>query len=52
MIRGADLLLRSLAQSGVELCLANPGTSEMHLVAALDAAPSIRAVLTLSLIHI
>lgn len=47
MIRGADLLLRSLAQSGVELCLANPGTSEMHLVAALDAAPSIRAVLTL-----
>lgn len=46
-MRGADLLMRSLAQSGVELCLANPGTSEMHLVAALDAAPGIRPVLTL-----
>ncbi len=46
-MRGADLLLRSLAESGVEICFANPGTSEMHLVAALDAAPSIRPVLTL-----
>lgn len=46
-MRGADLLMRSLAQAGVELCLANPGTSEMHLVKALDAAPGMRAVLTL-----
>lgn len=46
-MRGADLLMRSLAQAGVELCLANPGTSEMHLVKALDAAPGMRAILTL-----
>lgn len=46
-MRGADLLMRSLAQAGVETCFANPGTSEMHLVAALDAAPGIRPVLTL-----
>ncbi|MCC6929950.1 MAG: acetolactate synthase large subunit [Gemmatimonadaceae bacterium] len=39
--------MRSLAQAGVELCLANPGTSEMHLVKALDAAPAMRSVLTL-----
>ena len=46
-MRGADLLMRSIAQSGVETCFANPGTSEMHLVAALDAAPGVRPVLTL-----
>lgn len=46
-MRGADLLMRSLAQSGVETCFANPGTSEMHLVAALDAAPGVRPILTL-----
>ena len=46
-MRGADLLMRSLAECGVEICFANPGTSEMHLVAALDAAPGIRPVLTL-----
>jgi len=46
-MRGADLLLHSLVQSGVEICFANPGTSEMHLVAALDAVPALRPVLTL-----
>lgn len=46
-MRGADLILRSLVQSGVELCFANPGTSEMHLVAALDGVPALRPVLTL-----
>ncbi|MBN8605471.1 MAG: acetolactate synthase large subunit [Caulobacterales bacterium] len=35
------------AREGVRACFANPGTSEMHLVAALDAAPSIRPVLCL-----
>jgi len=44
---GAHVLMRSLAASGVEICFANPGTSEMHLVAALDQAPGIRPVLTL-----
>lgn len=46
-MRGADQLTRSLAAGGVEICFANPGTSEMHLVAALDEAPAIRPVLTL-----
>ncbi len=45
---GAEALLRTLVSSGVTTCFANPGTSEMHLVAALDAVPSIRAVLTLA----
>ena len=45
---GAEALLRTLASSGVTTCFANPGTSEMHLVAALDAVPSMRPVLTLA----
>ncbi len=44
---GAQALLRSLVASGVDVCFANPGTSEMHLVAALDGVPEMRAVLTL-----
>ncbi len=46
-MRGADSLMRSLAESGIEICFANPGTSEMHLVAGLDAAPGVKPVLTL-----
>src|SRR6266536_1503729 len=33
-MNGAEAVLRTLAGSGVSLCLANPGTSEMHMVAA------------------
>jgi acetolactate synthase-1/2/3 large subunit len=44
---GAESLVRTLAASGVELCFANPGTSEMHFVAALDRIPGVRCVLTL-----
>jgi acetolactate synthase-1/2/3 large subunit len=44
---GAHALLRSLLASGVDTCFANPGTSEMHFVAALDGVPGMRAVLTL-----
>ena len=44
---GAEAMLRTLAGSGVTLCLANPGTSEMHMVAALDEVPQMRAVLCL-----
>ena len=33
---GAESLLQTLAMSGAELCFMNPGTSEMHFVAALD----------------
>jgi acetolactate synthase-1/2/3 large subunit len=44
---GAHALLRSLVANGVDTCFANPGTSEMHFVAALDGVPGMRAVLTL-----
>lgn len=44
---GAEALLRTLVASGVEACFANPGTSEMHFVAALDRVPRMRAVLAL-----
>jgi thiamine pyrophosphate-dependent acetolactate synthase large subunit-like protein len=41
-VNGAESLLRSLVAGGVELCVANPGTSEMHFVAALDRVPGMR----------
>src|SRR4030095_8823956 len=46
-MNGAEALIRTAAACGVEICFANPGTTEMHLVAALDAAPGVRAVLGL-----
>jgi acetolactate synthase I/II/III large subunit len=46
-VNGAQALLRSLVAGGVDTCFANPGTSEMHFVAALDTVPQMRAVLTL-----
>src|ERR1700739_232190 len=46
-MNGAESLLRSLVANGVEVCFANPGTSEMHFVAALDQVPEMRAVLAL-----
>ena len=46
-MNGAESLMRAAAQAGFELCLANPGTTEMHLVEALDATPQIRPVLGL-----
>jgi len=45
---GAEALVRTLLASGVEACFANPGTSEMHFVAALDRAPGMRCVLGLA----
>src|SRR5882672_1689730 len=44
---GAESLVRTLLASGVDTCFANPGTSEMHFVAALDRAPGMRCVLGL-----
>jgi len=44
---GAQSLLSTLVASGVDVCFANPGTSEMHFVAALDDVPAMRGVLTL-----
>ncbi|MFL5427979.1 MAG: thiamine pyrophosphate-binding protein, partial [Myxococcales bacterium] len=43
---GAEAVLRTAAAAGVEVCFANPGTTEMALVSALDDVP-IRAVLGL-----
>jgi len=44
---GAESLVRTLIASGVDTCFANPGTSEMHFVAALDRAPGMRSILGL-----
>lgn len=44
---GAEALVRTLIAGGVETCFANPGTSEMHFVAALDRIPGVRCVLGL-----
>lgn len=44
---GADTLVGTLADHGVTACFANPGTSEMHLVQALDREPRIRSILCL-----
>src|ERR1700678_1309942 len=46
-MNGAESLMRSLLAGGVETCFTNPGTSEIHLVAALDRTPEIRCVLGL-----
>src|SRR5689334_15216223 len=46
-MNGAESLVRTLVSSGVEVCFANPGTSEMHFVAALDRVEGMRAVLGL-----
>lgn len=46
-MNGAECLLRTLVANGVELCLANPGTSEMQFVGALDRVPGLRGVLCL-----
>lgn len=46
-LTGAEALVATLADNGVTACFANPGTSEMHLVTALDGEPRIRSVLCL-----
>ena len=46
-MNGAQALMQTLSDSGVEVCFANPGTSEMQLVAALDQQQGMRAVLGL-----
>jgi acetolactate synthase-1/2/3 large subunit len=46
-MNGAHCLVRTLVASGVDLCLTNPGTSEMHVVAALDRVDGMRCVLGL-----
>jgi len=46
-MNGAESLVRTLVGGGVEVCFTNPGTSEMHFVAALDRVDGMRCVLGL-----
>src|SRR5918995_7133978 len=46
-MNGAQALIRTLVDAGVEVCFMNPGTSEMHFVKALDDVPEMRGVLAL-----
>ena len=46
-MNGAESLIGTLIAGGVETCFTNPGTSEMHIVAALDRATRMRCVLAL-----
>jgi len=46
-MNGADAVISTLADNGVEACFANPGTSEMQFVSALDREPRVRPVLCL-----
>lgn len=46
-MNGAESLVRTLVASGVDVCFTNPGTSEMHFVAALDRVDGMRCVLGL-----
>lgn len=46
-MNGADSLVKTLVDSGVTTCFANPGTSEMHFVASLGRVPGMRAILGL-----
>src|SRR5437660_10792505 len=47
VMNGAESLVRTLVAGGVDVCFANPGTSEMHFVAALDRVEGVRCVLGL-----
>jgi acetolactate synthase-1/2/3 large subunit len=46
-VNGAHSLMRTLVEQGIDTCFMNPGTSEMHFVAALDDVPEMRSVLAL-----
>ena len=46
-MNGAKSLVETLLKSGIDTCFANPGTSEMHFVAALDQSVGMRCVLGL-----
>ena len=46
-MNGAQSLIRTLVAGGVDTCFTNPGTSEMHIVAALDGVAEMRCVLGL-----
>lgn len=46
-MNGADALCETLLAHGIDTCFANPGTSEMHFVSALDRQPGMRCILGL-----
>jgi acetolactate synthase-1/2/3 large subunit len=46
-MNGAEALIGTLADAGIDVCFANPGTSEMQLVAAIDQQPDMRSILGL-----
>lgn len=46
-MNGAESLVRTLVKGGVDVCFTNPGTSEMHFVAALDKVEGMRCILGL-----
>ncbi|MGH9772968.1 MAG: acetolactate synthase large subunit, partial [Candidatus Acidiferrales bacterium] len=46
-MNGAEAVISTLLAGGVDTCFTNPGTSEMHIVAALDRAPEMRCILAL-----
>src|ERR1700729_299550 len=46
-MNGAESLVRTLVANGVDVCFTNPGTSEMHFVAALDRVEGMRCILGL-----
>ncbi|MEU4337858.1 acetolactate synthase large subunit [Micromonospora lupini] len=46
-MNGAEALLRTLVDGGVEVLFTNPGTTELHLVGALESVPELRGVLAL-----
>ena len=46
-MNGAESLVHTLLNNGIDTCFANPGTSEMHFVAALDQIPGMRCILGL-----
>ena len=43
-MNGAESLVHTLVANGIDTCFANPGTSEMHFVAALDRIPGVRCI--------
>lgn len=46
-MNGAEAILKTLADNGVDVCFSNPGTSEMQMVSAFDREPRVRPVLCL-----
>lgn len=47
MATGSDVMFQTALSAGIDICFANPGTTEMAMVASLDRVPGMRAVLTM-----